>query len=492
MSKGKNIQKTKEFEEIGLKDFNFSEHPYVYNIHRETGEIKLEKAGREIPLDITNFMNQEFGDTSNVIRPSWDTYELEWLIRHNHTHRRCMELKALLLSGFGYDFQNTKHKNFKKLEKFMKRPNTTFGDTGTKIMVNLQRQKGVFGYGPLLINKAFDVIQMFSAINTKATFIIPNRINGRMATGVRKYIQISKEKYKVEFFPYDGNPKVGRNYMYWIGHKKLSSSYYPEPEYLPVISKIYEDIFVDKNNIDFFKNRAMGDFVVLFSGTKLNTKTKDQVTKGYQENINQFKGIGNQHRTMIMHAPGEKAKIKIVDLSKNEDGQYSKRQQTLESSIARAWGIMPSLISLTKGGSGMGGGSVAIGDLFLQNQIMIRPEQEEFEEDMNLILESLFGFNPEIKFRTIDTNNQKDMAVILTQLVSSGTPLSKKEGRKFIHKHGLMELDDPEVIPDDEDIIVSNVRTQTNLDGDIRPDGDTDANPDDITSIDENKFDDDK
>jgi len=466
-------------------DFNYEDYPFTYMIKKDSGEIRLMKTGKELPLEVREYFNNQ----SNAITPPWVPNELEYLIRYNHTHRRCMELKATLIAGFGYDFRNKKHRNYKKLEKFMKRPNEEFGNTGSKIMIDLQRQKGIYGYGPVIINKAWDVIQMFAATNTKSTFIIPKMRNGVRATGVQKYVQVSSEQgfNPVEFYPYDGFPQPGKSYMYWIGHKKISSSYYPEPVYLSAKDKIYEDIYVDKNNIDFFMNRAMGDFVILFSGAKLNTKTKDKVQADYKKDFANVKGIGNQHKTMVLHSPGKDAKIQIVDLSKNEDGQYSVRQANLESAIARAWGITPALISLVKGGSGFGGGGVAIADLFLENQIMIRPEQHDFEEDMNLIFESLFGFNPDIKFRTIDTNNQKDMAVILNQIISSGTPIAKKEARMYVHEHGLMELEDPETIPDDEDRVVPNTRTQTNIDGDNRPDGNTDVNADDITTIDENK-----
>lgn len=489
-TKKKIINGTAQFDEMSPENFKFKESQFIYKVHRQTGEITLLKSGRELPLDIKNQFDIT-GAAGNVIKPPWDTYELEWLIRHNHTHRRCMELKAMLICGLGYDFENTKHKNFEKLEKFMRRPNTTFGDTGTKIMVKLQRQKGIYGYGPLLINKAFDTIQMFAAMNTKSTFVIPNTRNGYNTTGIRKYVQLSKNSSaKVEFFPYDGNPRIGRSYMHWIGYKTISSSYYPEPEYLPALDKIYEDIFVDKNNIDFFKNRAMGDFAILISGTKLSTKSKDTVQQQYKDNMNQFKGIGNQHKTMVLESPGKDAKIQIVDLSTNEDGQYSKRQQALESSIARSWGIMPSLISLTKGGSGMGGGSVGISDLFLENQIMTRAEQEEFEEDMNLILESLFEFDPGIKFRTLDNINQKDQAVIVHQLVSAGVNITQSDIRKFIHRHGLMELTTPDIVPPEEECVIPY--STVNIDGDRKGDGSLEDEPDGINNIDEDKFNDEK
>jgi len=80
------------------------------------------------------------------------------------------------------------------------------------------------------------------------------------------------------------------------------------------------------------------------------------------------------------------------------------------------------------------------------------------------------------------------MAVILTQIVSSGTPISKIEARRYIHEHGLMELENPETIPEQEDLIEPNERTQVDNEGNIKPDGDTDSNQDDINSIDEDKF----
>ena len=150
--------------------------------------------------------------------------------------------------------------------------------------------------------------------------------------------------------------------------------------------------------------------------------------------------------------------------------------------------IIETSASMSSSGSGMGGGSVAIGDLFLENQIMIRPEQDDFEEYVNILLESLFGFNPEIKFKSIDTNNQKDMAIILAQLTSSGTPISKTDARNYINNHGLMEITEPNTIPDDEDCVVPQKISTTNVDGDSRSAGNTENSPDDITAIAEDKF----
>ena len=157
--------------------------------------------------------------------------------------------------------------------------------------------------------------------------------------------------------------------------------------------------------------------------------------------------------------------------------------------MARAWGITPQLVQIAKGGSGMGGGSVAVGELFLENQIMIRPEQHDLEESINIFLKSLFGFDPKIKFKTIDTNNQKDMAIILAQIVNSGTKISQKDARNYIDSHGIMELTDPDTIPADDDC-VTPVSTRVNIDGDSRLEGSVESDPDGIGEISEDKFND--
>lgn len=478
--------KINKIEEVKENDIDIFKNRFIYRINLLNNTIELEKE-YEIPSD--SDYNDNFSSYSKIVKPSWNTFELEWLLKNNSTHRRCMELKALLVAGFGYDIRNKKHKNYDALESFLKKPNNIFGDTFSKIVINTYRNKISYGYGAFFINKFFDKIQMFASSNTKSIFIIPEEKNGRKTTRIKRYAQLSNGNKK-EFFVYDGEPINGRNYIYMIGHKKLSNSYYPEPEYLAIKDKIYEDIFVDKNNIDFFKNRAMGDFIILFSGARLTSNKKEEILDTINDSSSKFKGVGNQHKTMILTSPDKDSTIKIVDLSKNEDGQYSQRQKALENSIARAWGITPSLVLVSQGGSGFGGGSVSIGDLFLENQIMIRPEQHELEEDINILLESLFGFDPQIKFRTIDTNNQKDMSIILNSIISSGTPISKIEARRYIHEHGLIELTNPEVIPEEDDLVIGTSNLSVNSVGDIRSKNNLNIQPDDITSIDENKFND--
>lgn len=458
---------------------DYSQFPYVYEMNISTGEINLWKS--EIPSEVNNF----FTENNKIVKPPWDPYELEWLAMQDGTHRRCIELKATLIAGFGYYIRNKDHKNYDKLVEFLDRPNENFGDTFSKISVNVKRSENTYGAGGLFINKALDKIQMFASTNMKSIFVIPKNFRGRKSINIRKFIQVSKNgNYSVEFFPYDGKPLTGRKYLYRFGYKTFSNSYYPEPSYIAIKGKIFEDLLIDQNDIDWFKNRARMDMAILISGVKLDAKGRKAIREKYQEEMKGFKGPFNQHKTAIFTV-GKGGKLEIVDLAKNEDGQYSIRQNTLEYSIARSHGIMPKLILLlSSGSSGFQGGSASIGDLFLENQIMIRPEQEDYENDWNLIFKSLFGFDPGIKFKTIDTNNQKDMAIILSTIANLKL-IGKIEGRQYIADHGIMEID-PDIMP--EDIIETN-SINPNSDGDIRnPDGSLEQKPDDETSIDENKF----
>ena len=81
------------------KPVDLSEYSFVYEWNLDKGTINLLKS--EIPSAVNNYYTSVFGSTNEIIKPNWDPYELEWLATKNHTHRRCIELKATLIAGFG-------------------------------------------------------------------------------------------------------------------------------------------------------------------------------------------------------------------------------------------------------------------------------------------------------------------------------------------------------------------------------------------------------
>jgi len=86
-------KRTAQFRETNPSEFNASEYEYIYKVNRTSGEISLYKGGKEIPNDIqTQFGG--LGQPDNVIKPPWDTYELEWLLK-------LMGGKHMIGSGWG-------------------------------------------------------------------------------------------------------------------------------------------------------------------------------------------------------------------------------------------------------------------------------------------------------------------------------------------------------------------------------------------------------
>jgi len=476
--KNKKVNKAAVSDLVGAQAIN---QILVYEFNKATSKITL--INELIPKNMqTRILN------NNCIMPPVDTYQLQQIYSMEGTHRTCIGLATDLVTGMGYYFRNEKHRNFPKLKKFIKRPNTEFGNTFRKIISTVYKNKRIYGYGDLFIAKAFNTIQMSANDNVKNTFVKPVIRNGQLFKEIDKYVQFENKSGSgrtSEFYPYNGDPELAKRYIHRIGYNKNKSSYYPEPEYIPIIQKIIESYLIDNVNQDFFSNHARPDVVFVFTGGNISTGNEDKIKEYYQENLREFKGINNQRKTMVLTGSGKDAKIEIVDLSKHEDGQFSDRQQYLEYCIARSHRIQPKLASLlVKGSGGFQGGTGVIGELFAQNQLLLRPEQSDLEDDLNLVLESLFDFNPELKFRTVDMNNQKDLVVFLGILIKNKV-IGLKEARKFIAEHDIMEIN-PEEIPGDF-MEVSGISINSNTD--LRDDkGNLETNQDDIYTVDGDKF----
>lgn len=475
------MAKKKEKTDIELVGEQIINQMMVYAFNKATNKITL--VHELIPREMqTQVLKQK------CVMPPYDTHQLQQLYALEGTHQTCISLATDLVTGMGYFFRKQNHRNYPKLNKFIKQPNTEYGNTFRKVISTAYKNKLIYGYGDWFIAKAGSTVQMSANDNVKNTFVKPVEIKGQLFKSVDKYIQFENKGgmgKSVEFYPYDGNPELGKHYIYRIGYKKIKSSWYPEPSYIPIIPKIYESYFIDVVNQDFFSNRARPDVVFIFTGGKLVSGDEDKIREYYQKNISSFKGVHQQNKAMVLTGGGKGAKIEIRDLAKHDDGQFSDRQQYLEYCIARSHRIQPKLVSLlVKGSSGFQGGTGVIGELFAQNQVLLRTEQTDLEDDINLILESLFEFNPEFKFRTVDMNNQKDLTVMLG-LLAKNKFVGQIEGREFIAEKDIMEII-PQEIPDDI-MAVSGVSINANTD--LRDDkGNLETNEDDIYTVDGEKF----
>lgn len=195
------------------------------------------------------------------------------------------------------------------------------------------------------------------------------------------------------------------------------SAHYGEPDYLGSLYSILTSSKIDQFNNAFFDNSAKTDKAIIFE----NAEPDEAQMQAFQEFFGQnFKGYQNAHKTLIVTAHGENAKVRFEDLSKIEDLSFEKLKNMNRDEIVAAHGVPPRLVGVAESG-GLGGGGELLGQLHSFNQLTIIPKQEEIEWFFDSI-----GYP--IKLKKLNINAFKDDRDILTNLISLGvmTPQEAK------------------------------------------------------------------
>ena len=113
-----------------------------------------------------------------------------------------------------------------------------------------------------------------------------------------------------------------------------------------------------------------------------------------------FKGTGNAHKTLVLTANGENAKVRIEDLSKVSDISFEKLKNLNRDEIIAAHGVPPRMVGVMTAGQ-LGGSGEVTGQLHSFNELTIIPKQEQIEWFFDSI-----GYT--IKLKAIDVSNFKD------------------------------------------------------------------------------------
>lgn len=300
----------------------------------------------------------------NLIEPFFDFNALLDLYYSNTYHRRCILLKASLLS-------NTLD------EKALLNQNITPKDFLFAFILNLE----IFG-------------NAFIEICKNKLYILPS-IEAR----------INKNR---EIFQVKDNEKQPLNakHLFYYSPK---SRFYGEPDYLASLQNILINAKADAFNSSFFSNSARADKAIIFEG---GSPSQEQI-KAFEEFFStNFKGYQNSHKTLIVTSDDENAKIRIEDLSKTDDLSFKDLKNLNRDEIIAAHGVPPRMIGVINAG-GLGGGGELIGQLHAFNELTIIPKQKQIEQFFEKI-----GY--EIKLRPVDVTNFKDDSDLVTNLVTNG------------------------------------------------------------------------
>jgi capsid portal protein len=379
----------------------------IHGIDIAKSEISLFPEG--IPKDIGSRYEKE-----GCIPHPVNMFNLAVLADSDPTHRACLDLKASMVVGIGYEFLNKKAKENKKFKEFIESPNLSNYKSFQDILDAIAFDYFTFGNCCLDFIKLDDNYALYNII-ARDIYVKPEKKNGQIVPGLAKsYHQITKEGYTAEFLSLQRKQEMleGKHYLAHMYNYSPSSSFYGIPCYLAASPNISENVLIRKYGIRFFYNSARPDMMLLISNGDI---TEEEVKKITDQLTQHHKSVDNSHRFFILSVEGENAKLDLKELSKTMDGQFLKEADKNRDEIIRLHQIPPKLMGVSSSGS-LGSGSETIGALKSFVEISIAPQQVKFEHFINKVLYSMFGFNPEIKLKQIDLTNAKDDAIIYTML----------------------------------------------------------------------------
>lgn len=323
----------------------------------------------------SNQLKSESKNSYGLIEPFFSFDKLLDMFYINTYHRRCIMLKAALLSNI---------------------------EDGSKLENQYMTPKDLL-YAFVLNAEIYG--NAFLEICRDKLYILPT---------IEARVNENREVYQQK------NSKITKLDAAHLLYYSPKSRYYGEPDYLAALLPILINAKADSFNDSFFNNSARADKAIVFE----NAEPDEGQIKAFKEFFgSNFKGYENAHKTLVVTAMGENAKVRFEDLSKTDDLSFERLKNINKDEIIAAHGVPPRMVGVMSAGT-LGGGGELIGQLHSFNELTIIPKQEQIEWFFYQI-----GFP--IKLKPIDVTNFKDDSDLVTNLVSSGI-LSLNEARAIL------------------------------------------------------------
>lgn len=297
-------------------------------------------------------LTEESKDSQGLIEPFFSFDRLLSFFYANTYHKRAVQLKASLLSNI---------EDSSKLEGGVMTPK----DFLYAFILNLE----IFG-------------NAFVEIAGKNLYILPS-IEARVNEN-REIFQVKNSR----------SIPINAKHLYYYSP---NSRFYREPDYLAAMLSILTNQKADSFNNAFFEKSTHADTAIIFENSEPDEMQLNAFKEFFGSN---FKGTGNAHKTLVLTANGENAKVRIEDLSKVSDISFEKLKNLNRDEIIAAHGVPPRMVGVMTAGQ-LGGSGEVTGQLHSFNELTIIPKQEQIEWFFDNI-----GYP--IKLKPIDVSNFKD------------------------------------------------------------------------------------
>ena len=352
--------------------------------------------------------------TGNEVAKPYDINELLAFYNGSQTYQTCISIKANTTCGLGYFFNKDTKSLPKPMQDFLKTPTDEIGKTFSRTLVSLYTDFELFGdayldvvrFGKTVKFRYMPSQDMFSVADDNGYGNLVGYRSISKTEGLNSYIMSRSSVMKP--FPTDGKMKDGVHYVVHFSKPSISNKYYASTNKSELHDVIRLNILSDQYNTNFFSNGGQPSWAILATGDRISPKMLSAIKENM---ISELKGVENSHKMLFINLPKEKADIKLVPLSKEIDAQFLSLGEKCQFRIALACQVLPKMLGLSTGGN-FGGGSAAMGDLNSFIQIVSIPEQQYFQDVLDIVFAAAFNTDDiHITFNCMDTSTEKDDAI---------------------------------------------------------------------------------
>ena len=363
---------------------------YIFN----TAKRDILPASAAIPLEAKNALTQ-YG----CVIPPIDRAFLPMLEALDPTHKSSIDVKSIATSQKGYKCSS----NNRKLNTFLHKPNYDSFKTFQDIVDAFTYEFYVYDEAYLELIRIADRVSIF---NTPVRYVyVKVNKQGR----IDKYCYVTDDGEVVEFEPYNGGElKNGVRYLVGMRNYNTASYFYGYPAYMSALEAMLENSYIRRYGTTFFNNNATPDKALILKGTLMSKENKESIKNYMTDN---YKGIDNAHRLLIITLDDEGSEADFVDISSSFNSSFLEEYRKNRDEIITVHQIPPKLMGITVA-SGLSTGTETLGSLRDFVERTIAPRQNKISNFFSTLLSEIFALDVKFSLLHVDTTNDKDEAII--------------------------------------------------------------------------------
>lgn len=340
---------------------------------------------------------------SGAILPQYNPEELSKYYQSNSFHQRCIQTKALVTAGLGYEILASENsnangistpvnENLQAITTFIENNEEATGETFIEMIIKFQTDFEVFGYAFLEVTRDTEnkAVHLYH-IPAKTAYLLNNRTDG-----------LPELKQTV-----NGKMQTFRNDEFlMINNYNPDNRYYGLPEYISSLPAILLDREMMEYNITRLQNNAIPDLIISVSGALLTRDQKETMKEFWKNN---FKGAGNSGKTLLIETTAKESQIQVTEIkSTYRDGAFRLAKRECRDEIIACHGVPPILLGIKTSGS-IGSGKDIIEQMKTFREIIIEPRQRRLEHLFNTFFrKELNIINAQFKLKNIEFSEQNN------------------------------------------------------------------------------------